>query len=238
MKQINKNKIKKKEKIKRIIESIEKSENFERAFTHTSYCNENLKNNSYETLEFLGDSILNFHTSFFIYNNFPNYSEGKMSKLKQLMVQESTLAHLSREIGLGDYLNLGSGEKKNQGINKNSILADIFESFTAALFLEKGFSLSHKFLSLTLFDWIKGKEDMVWDYKSRLQEYCQARKNEIKYNLLDTKKEKNQQIFVMEVSDEMGSFKETGEGKSKKEAEQEAASKVIRLFKISISKDK
>src|SRR6185437_6101022 len=92
---------------KRIIENLKESEIFQQALTHTSYCNEHNFLNSYEHLEFLGDSILNFYTCLFIYHSFPHYSEGKMSKLKQLMVQESTLAYLSREIGLGSYLRLG-----------------------------------------------------------------------------------------------------------------------------------
>src|ERR1043165_1894738 len=111
---------KQKSAIKKIIESIQDSGNFQQALTHTSYCNENNLANSYENLEFLGDSILNFHTSLFIYNSFPKYSEGQMSKLKQLMVQESTLAELSKEVGLNrmdengklEYLKLGEGETK------------------------------------------------------------------------------------------------------------------------------
>src|SRR4051794_28471702 len=152
-------------KIKKIIESVKDNEYFQQAFLHTSYLNElNLRkrvdseqspeNNlqhSYETLEFLGDSVLNFHTSLFIYHKFPNYAEGQMSKLKQLMVQESTLAHLSKEIGLGNFLQLGTGERKNHGAEKESILADVFESFVAALYLEKGGKTVYHFLSLTIF---------------------------------------------------------------------------------------
>src|SRR5215203_5390143 len=102
--------------LRKIIESIKETESFQRAFTHTSYLNENNSEDlvSYETMEFLGDSILNFYTALFIYRSFSDYSEGQMSKLKQLMVQESTLAYLSKEIGLGEYLNLGTGERKNQ----------------------------------------------------------------------------------------------------------------------------
>src|SRR5438034_11164184 len=100
---------------KKIIENLKESDSFRQALTHTSYCHENDYANSYETLEFLGDSILNFYTSLFIYRSFPNYSEGQMSRLKQLIVQESTLADLSKEIGLGEYLWLGTGEEKNQG---------------------------------------------------------------------------------------------------------------------------
>ncbi|CAI2162885.1 17009_t:CDS:1 [Funneliformis geosporum] len=146
-------------KIDRIINSIKDDDLFKQALTHASYCNENNLGFSYERLEFLGDEILNFYTSLFIYHNFPDFAEGKMSKLKQLMVQESTLAYLSREIGLNrmneegklEYLKLGEGEMKNQGANKSSILADIFESFVAALYLKKGGKTVYRFLSLTVF---------------------------------------------------------------------------------------
>ncbi|WNE40837.1 MAG: Ribonuclease 3 [Mycoplasmataceae bacterium] len=223
-------------KIKKVIESIKDSNNFLQAFFHTSYLNElNLENepkNSYETLEFLGDSVLNFYTSFFIYQKFPSYAEGQMSKLKQLMVQESTLAHLSREIGLGEFLKLGAGERKNHGAEKESILSDIFESFVAALYLEKGGKAVYRFLELTVFTWIEGKENMIWDYKSQLQEYCQAHKNKVSYQLIKLIKLKNRQLFVMEVSDELNTFREDGKGRSKKEAEQQAAAKVIKKLGI------
>src|ERR1043165_3861192 len=122
---------KQKSAIKKIIESIQDSGNFQQALTHTSYCNENNLMDSYENLEFLGDSILNFHTSLFIYNSFPKYSEGQMSKLKQSMVKEDTLAELSAKIGLNkmdekgnlEYLKLGKGEIKNGGASKISILS-------------------------------------------------------------------------------------------------------------------
>jgi ribonuclease-3 len=153
-------------KIRKIIESIKDAKHFKQAFVHTSYLNElklkrkndietssenNVKICSYETLEFLGDSVLNFYASLFIYQKFPDYAEGQMSKLKQLMVQESTLAHLSQEIGLGKFLQLGAGERNNRGAEKESILADIFESFVAALYLEKGNKAVQRFLNLTVF---------------------------------------------------------------------------------------
>jgi len=228
--------------LRKIIESIKETQSFQKAFTHTSYLNENNSEPlvSYETLEFLGDSILNFYVSLFIYQSFPEYSEGKMSKLKQLMIQESTLAHLSKKINLGEFLRLGAGEKKNQGSNKDSILADIFESFVASLYIEKGGKIVWKFLNLTLFPWSKGKENMTWDYKSQLQEYCQSRKIKLYYQPKLEKRFKHQQLFIVEAILEDQSwkeddqvkkkkiiFQEAGMGKSKKEAEQEAAAKVL-----------
>ena len=220
-------------KIKRIIEGLKKSPYFQPAFTHTSYCNEEKSAVSYETLEFLGDSILNFHTALFIYHNFPHYSEGEMSKMKQLMVQESTLANLGRTIGWGEYLRLGTGERKNKGVDKDSILADVFESFLAALYLEKGSKKVARFLELTLFEWVKDKSNLVWDYKTQLQEYCQAQKNnKVNYRLKKVISSKGQTWFTVEVSDRQGTFWETGEGNSKKKAEQNAAAKVIEKLGI------
>ena len=231
---------KQKSAIKKIIEGIQDSKNFQQALTHTSYCNENNSTNSYENLEFLGDSILNFHTSLFIYNSFPQYSEGQMSKLRQSMVRKETLAELSRKIGLNrkdengklEYLKLGEGEIKNGGVDKESILSDIFESFVAALYLEKGTKATERFLKLSLFTWVKGRENMTWDYKTKLQEYCQAQKNLVSYRQKAKKRVGRHHLFTMEVSDRLGTFREIGEGCSKKEAEQEAAAKVIKKLGI------
>lgn len=152
---------KKKKEIEKIINSIKETATFQQALTHSSFRNESNDDqiSDYETLEFLGDSILDMQVCLYIYRNYPTFSEGQMSKLKQLMVQESTLAHLSKEVGLNrvdengklEYLKLGEGETKNQGANKSSILADIFESFIAALYLEKGARNVKRFLDLTLF---------------------------------------------------------------------------------------
>lgn len=221
-----------KAEIKKIIETIKDSDNFYWAFVHSSYRNEKGLENCYETLEFLGDSILNFHASLFIYCSFPLLAEGQMSKLKQLMVKEETLAQISKEIGLADYLQLGSGEMKNGGMDKPSILADVFESFVAALYLEKGEKAVWNFLNLTLFSWVKGKEDLIWDYKSQLQELCQAQHDQVFYRLSGKPKRKGTQtFFVVEVSDRHGKFREEGEGRTKKAAEQEAAKKVLKKLK-------
>jgi ribonuclease III len=141
-----------KKEVEKIINSIQESLLFQRAFTHISLTNETQKKlSNYETLEFLGDSILDMQVCLYIYSNYPHYSEGQMSKLKQFMVREKTLAELSKEIRLFNFLKLGAGEKKNKGKQKASILADVFESFLAALYLEKGSEVVKKFLDLTLF---------------------------------------------------------------------------------------
>lgn len=215
--------------VKEIIDSIKETSYFQQAFIHTSaQKNEPGTEKSYETLEFLGDSVLNLATALFLYRSFPDFSEGQMSKLKQLMVREDTLAYLSKKFGLVEFLQLGMVEKKNRGLTKKSILADIFESFLAALYLEKGEKLVYEFLSLTLFPWVKNKENIIWDYKSQLQEFCQAQKNKIVYQVKERKKVGPNQIFLIEVRDELGTFQEIGQGKNKKQAEQQAANKVIK----------
>jgi len=223
------------DKIFYIINSVKKTKLFEKAFTHTSYCHQNniSINNSYENLELLGDSILNFHTSYYVFNYFPDYNEGQMSKVKQLMVQESTLAEISKQIGLANFLKLGIGEIKNRGNEKKSILADIYESFLAVLFLIKGNSFVNDFLYLTLFTWIQGKENLTWDYKSKLQEYCQSYKNSVTYQLKKSKmKNNNKHWFVVEVKDKLKTFSALGTGKNIKSAEQLAASKILKKLNI------
>lgn len=220
--------------IEEIIGSVCNTDYFKQSLTHISYCHEhNLPDSlSYENLEFLGDSILNFQSCYYIFRNFPEFNEGKMSKLKQLMVQEKTLAILSREINLARFIQLGVGEKKNNGSCKDSILADIFESFIAALFLTKGHNATYRFLKLTLFSWIKGKEDLIWDYKTQLQEYCQTHKNTVIYKLLESKRKRNKISFIILAEDKLGTFKEQGEGGNKKEAEQNAARKILEKLKF------
>jgi len=140
-------------KIQQILVSIKDTPSFQQALTHSSRKNESPEKNiiDYENMEFLGDSILGFQVSSYVYQKYPHYSEGQMSKLKQFMVQEKTLASLSKEVGLANYLKLGTGEEKSGGRHKVSILADIFESFVAALYLEKGMREVRKFLNLSLF---------------------------------------------------------------------------------------
>lgn len=152
----------KKKEVKKVVNSIQKTPLFQQAFTHISLTNETQKKiSNYETLEFLGDSILDMQVCLHIYFNYPHYSEGQMSNLKKLMVQEKTLAKLSKEVDFSSFLKLGAGEKKNKNQPKTSILADVFESFIAVLYLEKGSAAVKKFLDLTLFTWIKGKEELV-----------------------------------------------------------------------------
>lgn len=145
-------------RINEIIQSIKDTNNFNTALTHKSYHNIDSSVKSYETLEFLGDSILELYVSIFLYKSYPEYSEGKLTSQRTLLVEGKNLSSISLNIGLYKYLKLGKN-KKNLDFNSKSlkkkdskILGDIFESFIAALFIEKGDELLREFLSLTIFN--------------------------------------------------------------------------------------
>lgn len=143
-----------KDKIQEIINSIKDTNNFRIAFTHKSlrslYPNKELQ--SYERLEFFGDSLLAYYTTYFLFKCFPQHSEGDLTKLRTLLVERKNLSKISLNIGLDKYLNLSSALKLEPESDKTiKILADIFESFIAALYIEKGENVLHTFLSLTLF---------------------------------------------------------------------------------------
>lgn len=139
-----------KDKILEIINSIKDTNNFIVAFTHKSArlldpLNESRE--SYERLEFFGDCLLEFYTTCFLFKCFPESSEGDLTQLRSLMVERKNLAKISKSIGLNEYLNITFKPEKPV-----KVLADIFESFVGALYLEKGENTLHEFLSLTLFN--------------------------------------------------------------------------------------
>lgn len=164
---------KKEEKeIKDIIASVKDTEIFKKAFTHKS-CNS--KANSYETLEFFGDSILCYYVSKFLFIVYKNYNEGDMTNLRSIIVCTNNIAKLSKQIGLNNYLIINEKlpEQTRQNIiNKDKTLADIFESFLAALYFEKGEDILVKFLLLTVFNNSKTKdkiEEFNKEFKSNLR---------------------------------------------------------------------
>lgn len=139
-----------KEKILEIINSIKDTYSFRIAFTHKSarlFDPKNESHESYERLEFFGDSLLEYYTTCFLFKCFPKFNEGDLTQLRSLLVERKNLAKISKNIGLDEYLNLAVKVEKS-----TKILADIFESFVGALYIEKGERTLHEFLSLTLFN--------------------------------------------------------------------------------------
>lgn len=202
----------------------------EEAFTHRSYLNEAGKDRkSNERLEFLGDAILSFLVSHHLYLSYPHHPEGVLTNLRSTIVKTETLSSISDELKFGDYLLLSHGEEKGGGRHNPSLLADTFEAFLAALFMDQGLTAAKNFLKLILIPKIPEilANQLYADYKSKLQEIVQEySKSPPTYKVVKTEGPDHAKLFwVMVVID--GDEKETGTGKSKQEAEQMAAAKTL-----------
>lgn len=193
-----------------------------RAFTHSSYVNETKKGEDYERLEFLGDKILDFIISEYLYVS-EHLKEGEMTKIRANYVCENALYEYSKKLEFSRYLRLGKGEEANGGRNRKAILADVFEAFLAATYLIYGFDKVKEIVYDIVVKSIENKEDyFLHDYKSILQELVQTDKQGAVYDVVDEIGPAHDRTFkvVVKVDDVI-----LGEGiaKSKKEAEQEAA---------------
>lgn len=193
-----------------------------RAFTHSSYVNETKKGEDYERLEFLGDKILDFIISEYLYVN-EHLKEGEMTKMRASYVCENALYEYSKKLEFGKYLRLGKGEEATGGRKRKAILADVFEAFLAAIYLIYGFDKVKKIVYDIVVSAIENKEDyFLHDYKSMLQELVQTDKISAVYEVVDEIGPSHDRTFkvVVKVDDVI-----LGEGtaKSKKEAEQDAA---------------
>lgn len=195
------------------------------ALTHSSYANERWHNSlmSNERLEFLGDSVLGMVVAEHLYRNFPDRPEGELTRMRADMVCEKTLAAVANKIGLGQHLMLGHGEERFGGRTRNSILADAVESVIAASFLDGGMEAASGIIARFILTEIPVQKMHNADYKTALQERVQQKKNQvIAYQLVGESGPDHDKRFVVEVSLN-GTVVGTGEGSSKKRAEQEAA---------------
>ena len=203
-----------------------------KALTHSSYANEN-KVKSNETLEFLGDSILNFIVAEYLYSKYKKLDEGELSKLRSVLVCEHALYAYSTSIGLDRSIRLGRGELKS-GRKKIAIVADAFEALIAAIYLDGGMTPVKSFV----LPFIENNVDEAYnggtfrDYKTALQEIVQKNHGEkLSYKLVSESGPAHDKTFVSEVllnSNVIGK----GSGKCKKEAEQSAAKKALELMGI------
>ena len=188
------------------------------ALVHTSYAYEkNISSN--EKLEFLGDSILEFISSKYIYSKYPNLKEGEMTKIRANYVCEKALACYSRDIGIDKCIRLGHGQIHNLN---DTIIADVFEAVAAVIYLDQGYDVVKKYLDDIIIPYIKEKRDFNTDYKTMLQEAVQTTRRSLEYVLLDEYGEAHDKTFEMAVKIDNIVYGK-GIGKSKKEAEQNAA---------------
>ena len=211
--------------------SFKNKELLKTALTHTSYAYEH-KTKSNERLEFLGDSILEFISSEYLFENFKNLTEGEMTKVRAYAVCEDSLYKIATEHNFSDFLYLGKSEKAMH-TNKKAILADSVEAVIAAIYLDSDIKKAQEFILNNIKEQIEfaSKNVGLKDYKTVLQEKLQSHGEVlIKYRIIQEEGPDHDKTFTAEVECD-GKKLATGIGRSKKSAEMEAARKAIGLLK-------
>ena len=222
------------------LEKLEKSIKYEfnnkdilkRALTHTSYANEH-KKESNEKLEFLGDSILEFISSDYIYHKYPSLTEGEMTKVRAAVVCGENLAKVAKLYNIGEWLYLGNSELRSGGKDRVAILEDAIEAIIAAIYLDGGIEPVKKFIIENLEDEIEKatKNVGIKDYKTVLQEILQENGEvKIQYEIIKEMGPDHDKSFIAQVKLN-GKVLAKGEGKSKQKAEMKAAKKAIKEIK-------
>ncbi len=214
----------------------------QRALTHRSFSHDRSnprhdeREPDYEALEFFGDSILSLIVSEALLVANPNQREGVLSKMRAQLVSAEQLAKLSADLGVGRYLRLSYGEEKTGGRRKRAILSDVFESLTAAVYLDGGLEPARRFVLAqfdSLLEQVKEERFLVWDFKSALQEHLHSQgQNEPLYRVISEKGPDHRKEFEIEVVSQNQRLA-LGTGFSKKEAEQEAAQSALRSLESS-----
>ena len=218
------------------LEELEKSIEYEfknkellkTALTHTSYAYENSVESN-EKLEFLGDSILEFLSSKYLFNNYKNLKEGEMTKVRATVVCEGSLHKIALKHNFSDFLYLGRSEALNKANLSKAILADSVEALIAAMYLDAGLDVAEKFIIENLEESIKIASENVGikDYKTVLQEKLQIHGNvEIKYTILKESGPDHNKIFESKVECN-GKLLGKGKGTNKKASEMEAAKNAL-----------
>ena len=208
---------------------------YQTALTHTSFANENGVK-SYERLEYLGDAVLELIISEYLYKN-TEYEEGKMTKYRSHYVCENANFEYSTRLGLNEYLRLGHGEADRGGKYRKAIVADIFESFIGAMYLDLGYEEVKSFIYKNIIPIIEDKTvDFFDDYKSVLQELVQTDKKSLEYVVVDEQGPAHDKTFVVEVKIDNIVYGR-GTAHSKKEAEQIAAHDALKKAQNGDSND-
>lgn len=197
------------------------------ALTHSSYANEIKRDgvNSNERLEFLGDSILGMLVAKYLYDSYPDMKEGKMTKLRSELVCEQSLSAAADRLSLGEYLYLGKGEVQSGGRERPSLLADAVEAVLAAVTIDGGLTVARRIVRKYILVNSAGVKNH--DYKTLLQEIIQRKSGRtFSYNLIDEQGPDHQKEFTVEVRIDSTPVS-VGRGRTKKEAEQAAASAAL-----------
>lgn len=212
------------ELLKKINISTSNSSLYQEALTHSSYANEhNVKSN--ERLEFLGDAILEVLMSKYLFDHYPNQDEGFLTKQRAKYVCEESLVIYSSAINLKDYIRLGNGDLLIKGPT-NAMIADALEALLAAIYLDKGIEATIVFFNKFIVENIN-KTNLIVDYKTLLQELMISEKRMVKYKIIQEVGPAHNKRFKAAVYLNDIILIGTGMGKTKKEAEQNAAKDVL-----------
>jgi ribonuclease III len=213
----------------------------EHALTHTSRAHEDASGGvtDNESLEFLGDAVVGLVVAEMLFRDFPQYHEGQKSKAKAALVSTASLAALAERLGLGAHVLLGRGEEKTGGRRKQALLADTCEALIAAVYLDGGLDEVRRFLLRELADDVARirSPEFLRDYKSRLQELLQARDEPLpEYAIADATGPEHDKVFHVEVR-VGGVLLAEASGRTKKDAEQEAARQALDTLTAAPSAD-
>ena len=198
------------------------------AFTHSSFAQvENVADN--ERMEFLGDAILDFVVSAYLYDNFSQCDEGKLSSMRSKIVSAEGLRPITDKLGVLQHLRVSSGVEKSSKPKK--LEANLYEAILCAIYLDGGMRSAKQFVLNTLKESLQQADSHIKDSKTLLQEYCQKNKRSLAYKLVKRTGPDNKPNFKYAVYVD-GRIEEVGEGPSKKSAEQEAARKTVTKWRI------
>jgi ribonuclease-3 len=203
------------------------------SLTHRSFAREiNIKSRGNEQLEFLGDSVLSFIITSYLYKNFGYFPEGRLAKIRSLLISRKNLGGIAKKIKLDRQILLSENEESSKGRGKESILADSLEAFIGALYIDKGINFAGQWFLGKFEDSIEEKTDnpKISDFKTYLQETIQADYNKlVKYNIEKSEGPDHNKIFyAIAVLDDKIIGK--GSGKSKKDSEQESAKNALKIL--------
>ncbi len=183
----------------------------------------------YESLEFLGDAVLGLVVSHYLFDFLPNRTPGEYSRMRAGIINRRCVGRVAQSLDLAPAIRLGKGEEQSGGRNRLALLSDCLEALIGAIYLDKGWQIAHDFVVRAFGEELSRctESDLTWDYKSRLQNLCQARKINLPiFNVVRSEGPDHEKEFEIEVLIQKKSLGR-GTGKSKKEAEQNAARKAL-----------
>ena len=195
------------------------------ALTHSSVTFENGEGENYERLEFLGDSVLKLTVSDILYKKFSDYEEGRMTKIRGILVADSMLAKLGRKININELIIVGKSEKKDHGQDKESVIACVMEAVFGAIYLSCGFKKAMSYISCLYGEIIDDIDKHLESYNAKavLQEYTQGLNKDLpQYRLIEESGKAHNKTFYYEIT-YRGEILAKGSGKTKRDAQQDAA---------------